>query len=252
MASQTLRDAALEYADAGWPIIRLRPQENRPLDKGGAGIATTDLAVVEAWWKETPRANIGFVPANRAVVLDVDTKNGATASPDWPLTRIARTPSGGTHHYYAHPGELIRGSIGKLAPGVDVIADGGSPWQVAVPPSRREDGAYEWINDEPLVSLSPELLDALREINTRRTGAGIAEPVELVAPGDMYDFLQDRVIRAVRAGMLDAGELSDFLMVSFERRRMPGVQYSGGPDDTRRLAEWAATSEIADDVRGWS
>lgn len=243
----TAREVALDYASKGWPVIRLRPQTNVPYGHS-ADAPTADLAVVEARWTAVPDANIGFVPAGKLIVLDVDAKNGGTASPDWPVTLTARTPSGGTHHYFAHPGEPIKGSIGKLERAVDVIADGGSPWQVAVPPSIRPDGAYEWLNaGTPIAPLSCALLDQLRAI--QRPGSGVAPPVELVAPGDMYEHLLDRAIRAVRAGMTDEDELNDFLAVLFEHRRVPGAQYGGGPKDTEKIAKWAADSNIAADIR---
>jgi hypothetical protein len=64
-------------------------------------------------------------------VIDVDVKNGAKGA-DWfwqqvwrlPKTRMHVTESGGYHVLLRHH-EGLRGSVGRIAPGVDVRADAG-------------------------------------------------------------------------------------------------------------------------------
>jgi hypothetical protein len=63
-------------------------------------------------------------------VVDVDTKNGAKGA-EWfwaqyealPKTRMVVTESGGYHIFFVHAAGL-RGSVNRIAPGVDVRADG--------------------------------------------------------------------------------------------------------------------------------
>ncbi len=57
-----------------------------------------------------------------------------------PATWRTATPSGGRHLWFRQPARTIRNRV-CFAPGLDVRTDGGS---VAVPPSRRHDGAYAW------------------------------------------------------------------------------------------------------------
>ena len=58
----SLRDAALKLARGGWPVFPIVPNAKRPLCPHGHKEATTDPGQVEAWWTETPNANIGIVP----------------------------------------------------------------------------------------------------------------------------------------------------------------------------------------------
>jgi hypothetical protein len=129
--------------------------------------ASTDPRVIEAWWRTFPRANYGIStgPAG-LVVIDLDIGKGtppARVLPDqgadeptppgivdgadvltwaaervgaqvgWGDTLTVRTPSGGTHLYYAAPdGTTIRSSAGHkgeritgLGWSIDVRAGGG-------------------------------------------------------------------------------------------------------------------------------
>ena len=42
-----------------------------------------------------------------------------------PLTRIHRTGGGGRHYFFKHPGPGIEVTDPKIAPGIDIKADGG-------------------------------------------------------------------------------------------------------------------------------
>lgn len=93
-----------------------------------AALPTHGLATL---WASYPGVLIGVPtgPASGLAVLDVDGRNGGR---DWWLanktrlstTRLHRTRSGGLHVLFKHrPG--LRNSAGKIAPGIDVRADGG-------------------------------------------------------------------------------------------------------------------------------
>lgn len=105
--------------------------KKRPTCKGGFHRAVPPSLVLMALWDERPGELIG-IPAGAVTgitVLDVDPHNGGA---DWyaenrgrlPLTRAHRTQSGGLHLLFKHkPG--LRISESKIAPGIDVRADGG-------------------------------------------------------------------------------------------------------------------------------
>jgi hypothetical protein len=97
------------------------------------------------------------------VAIDIDVKNGKDGWEaidermlDWgplPGTRTTRTPTGGSHMLYRHPGPEydIRNTAGtKVGEGVDIRGDGG---MVIMPPSRGKDGIYEQQVDTPTVVL---------------------------------------------------------------------------------------------------
>jgi Bifunctional DNA primase/polymerase, N-terminal len=114
---QQVLDAALGYAARGWPGFPCQWQGLRrkhPLTVHGHLDASTDPAVITAWWRRWPKALIG-VSTGRAsgfVVLDVDVKYndrygfetlaalGHAILPDTPM---AHTASGGLHVYFASP-----------------------------------------------------------------------------------------------------------------------------------------------------
>lgn len=72
-----------------------------------------------------------------------------------PPTRTVRTPSGGYHFYFRHPGQHTPNSAGTVAEGVDVRGDGG---YVLAPPSEGYTWHYEaeyaplpqWLADEAI------------------------------------------------------------------------------------------------------
>ena len=73
--------------------------------------------------------------------------------------------------------------------------------------------------------------------------------VEHVKPGAMYDFLVDLAVRLARAGIVHEERIARILLDEFRAVRVPGAVYNGTPADTRRVAKWAARSEIAERER---
>jgi hypothetical protein len=114
--------------------------------------ASTDPAVIRAWYQAAPSLNFGVATAN-LVVLDVDGAAGRASLARLekqhgalPQTWRASTGSGGRHIYFSPPPRVdIRNSAGKLAKGLDVRANGG---YVVVPGSRHYTGhLYAWFQD---------------------------------------------------------------------------------------------------------
>jgi hypothetical protein len=124
-------EAALAYTVPVFPCS----QSRRPRTPRGFYDATTDPAVVTAWWNQWPAALIGMRTgrASGRYVLDIDVKkpgeNGFDSLEDLgyqplPATPMAHTQTGGVHVYFRSEREL-RNSTGDLAPGLDVRGDGG-------------------------------------------------------------------------------------------------------------------------------
>ena len=148
-----LSAAALAYVrDFDWYVFPVGP-DKKPLTPHGFKDATQDAGQIRQWWSRWPSANIGVAcGASGLVVIDIDVKDNAPGLENWakltadrePIeTAMARTPSGGFHCFFLAPDLVdIRNSAGKIAPGIDVRADGG---YVIVPPSETDVGSYEWI-----------------------------------------------------------------------------------------------------------
>lgn len=187
-----LKAAAQELALAGFSVFPIKAGDKRPpLVRRGFYAATTDAATIERWWSLFPDANIGLRTGAGLAVVDVDPRNGGTV-PNLPDTLKVRTPAGGWHFYYSVD-VPVRCSSGKVAPGVDIKADGG---YVLAPPSRRADGEYVWMGGTLAVA-DPSLLDPQRRAESEPPIGGSArplnwtpwEPRETVREGERHDEL---------------------------------------------------------------
>ncbi|MHB8587196.1 MAG: phage/plasmid primase, P4 family [Thermoplasmatota archaeon] len=172
----TMLDAALAYAQRGWPVFPLRPRSKEPLTAHGFKDATTDATQVRAWWTTHPQANIGIATGRTAgiVVLDVDAKTGGLETArhledthgSLGRTPLVLTPGGGRHAYFQHPGTEMRSRAG-IAPGMDVRTDGG--YVVAPPSVHPNAGTYAWHlelgESTPLAALPSWLLDLMTSRN---------------------------------------------------------------------------------------
>jgi putative DNA primase/helicase len=108
------------------------------------------------------------------LVLDVDGDEGReslhaleAAHGTLPVTVQSKTRRG--HHiYFQNPkGYNIRGSVGKLGPGLDIRANGS---YIVAPPSRHVTGQYEWLNQNSLVPIPNWLLGILEGPTAKKTG----------------------------------------------------------------------------------
>lgn len=166
--------AAQALAAHGLAVFPVAPDCRHPLTAHGCKDANATVEGVEALWRPSPLANVAVAcgAPSGAFVLDVDRHPGGadglttlaaleTAHGPLPATWRTRTPSGGLHLWFCQPvARQLRNRVGFL-PGLDVRADGGS---VAVPPSRRADGAYTWLIapwSRPLADAPAWLLDLI-------------------------------------------------------------------------------------------
>lgn len=162
-----LPDAALWYADQGWPVFPCRPGEKVPLICGGFKKATTAPRIISAWWAGTPDANIGLAVPEGHVVIDVDRVASLQALKatglDLPATATQSTPRGGLHLLYSSSRRL-RQTTGDLAPGVDTRAAGRG--YILVAPSVVDGKPYSWstaLGRENVAPLPHAIEEALAE-----------------------------------------------------------------------------------------
>jgi len=212
--SWPLSAAAPEFAAAAVPVFPCLPGGKRPSAEHGLLDATTDPGQVEAWWKQTPTANIGLPTgaASGVVVVDIDVHGPvdgyeAFARADWAglvdgWEFLVRSPSGGMHAYFPAIPEAEQRSWQAARAGIDFRGDGG---YIIAPPSR------QFIKSNEIRYL----------VNTINTGP---------------------------ATSLDADRLRDFL-----DPRPPGRPPSRGvarEADVSRLAAWVATRGEGERNRG--
>jgi hypothetical protein len=228
--------AALDLALRGIVCFPCRA-DKAPACRSGFKAATSDPAALRDLWQRHPGPLIGVTTgeANGFDVLDVDPRHGGDA---WlaqhrdrlPITRTHATRSGGLHLLFQHaPG--LRCSAGKVAPGVDVRADGGFVicWPAAGFPVVTDAPIAPWPN-YLLVALMPQPRSHLRAAvfipcndsdSARRYAVGAlrrgAERVAVASEGTRNDTLNREcfaLARFVGNGLLTPSEVALALAVA--------------------------------------
>jgi hypothetical protein len=180
-ALSQLAQAALAYAENGWPVEPLHSAPGgrcscgkpnctspgkHPRTENGFKDASADPAVIRAWWARWPDANIGMMPgAAGLLAIDVDGPDGERAAQargllsEPTLEVITGRVDGGRHRWYRHPGGMIGNA--PLGPHLDVRADGG---YVLLPPSIHPTGrVYRWVGKlTEVAELPPPIIARLR------------------------------------------------------------------------------------------
>jgi hypothetical protein len=168
MPQTPMLQAALSYARSGFAVFPV-PRGTKMSFKSAArngGVrwgATRDPLEIERDFERWPTANIGIPTGkeNKFWVMELDTAahgvDGAATLArlvekfgELPATLQALSPSRSLHFYFCYPidGAIIRNDTSKrLGSGIDVRGEGG---MVVVPPSERDDGKYQWINQEKM------------------------------------------------------------------------------------------------------
>jgi hypothetical protein len=215
--STMLREAALRYAELGYPVFPcLRGENPKPLTPNGFKNASIDPEVIHEWWDRWPNACIGLATAGLMVIdIDGQANTWLTDDPekaaDLAAAPTSCTPSGGRHHIFRRPdGHDWRCSVSKIAPNVDTRTDGG---YIVVPPSIRPDGAYRWVNGAELevtASKLPDppswLVDVLDSIHPTASCTALAVPATVqpapvkavVTVAEPRDDAREIVLRAER------------------------------------------------------
>lgn len=123
-------DAALRLARRGIPVFPCGSNK-RPLTKSGYKDATTDEAQLRRWWTRYPNALVGVPTGSttQIAVVDVDPDGMDFILGEYGAlleTGRRHNTRRGFHYLFRLPdGVVIRSSVGKIAKGVDVRAEGG-------------------------------------------------------------------------------------------------------------------------------
>lgn len=198
--SLTLVEAALKYAELGWPVLPLHTPNGdgscscknqncerigkHPRVLHGVNDATVDEEIIKQWWEKWPDANIGIAAGitSNITVLDIDPKdnghvNLAQLEEEYgklPQTLRARSGSGGQHIFFNYLGGF-KNSAGKIREGIDIRTQGG--YIVAAPSLHVSGNRYQWIKHDSDIAEMPEWLKVLlREASKKST--------KLVASGE--------------------------------------------------------------------
>lgn len=193
--------SALTYARWGWRVFPLHTPRGsgcscgsatcgnagkHPRTRHGFKEATTDEAIIGAWWSDWPDANVGIAtgPESGLLVLDIDPRNGGDDSFDELVERIGPLPEtpevltggGGRHLFFRWPAGVETLRAKPLGQGIDVKGAGG--YVVAAPSLHASGRAYGWEassrpGDVPLADVPPALLAMLQAQG--KSASGIAD-----------------------------------------------------------------------------
>jgi hypothetical protein len=236
-AVPTMLDAALAYARTHIPVFPCNPLDKQPLTPHGFKDATTDEAQIRAWWTQWPNAMIGIPTGPVSGIWALDTDKDAVKQIDGeatlaqlemrhsPLlrTRTSITPRGGRHRLFIwDDNALIRNSVGKIGPGIDVRGVGG---YICVPPSQTANGgAYCWEDMKVPPAPAPTWLTALaktKRMSPRARGAldDECKKVASAQPGKRNNTLNTaafNLFQLVASGELDEQDARDRLFEAAE------------------------------------
>lgn len=166
-----------------------------PAIKGWPDKATVDPEQLEKWF-----GSGGFNPAvatgaSGLIVIDTDQKGidgdanfRALAGPhvaDLDNTFVVESPTGSRHYYFR--GDLVRNSVGLLAPAVDVRSRGG---YVVAPGAASDKGFYRIIKDQPIADIPQWLVAAIAKAYTQAEKVELTTEVDLDTPANQASALQ--------------------------------------------------------------
>jgi len=174
-----LVEHALEYAGRGWAVFPCHTVINGHCSCGNTGCvkagkhpatphgvkdATIDEAQIKSWWLQNPSYNIAVACGKKSnlFVLDEDLVDGLETNMYISRNTLrSRTGGGGAHYFFVYTDAIasVGNTVKKIANTVDTRSDGG---YVILPPSTHVSGGrYEWLNDEPVADMSPQLIARL-------------------------------------------------------------------------------------------
>ena len=228
-----LLNAALELAAAGLPVFPCAANKRPciPKDEGGDGFkdATTDPDVIRRLFSHAGARLIGVPTGQRSGfdVLDLDYRHGAKAWEDaeqhrLPETRTHQTQSGGRHLLFQRR-EGLRNSAGKIAPGVDVRAEGG---YIVAPPS----AGYRIISDAEVAPWPEWLVELARKRDPAPTRP-VTKPTEPISSRRLNAYIEKQLTHV--RGASD-GQKRDTLRRS--ARAIGGVVEQAGLSDDSAIA----------------
>jgi hypothetical protein len=242
--NETERQALKAALRLSYPSFPCDAQK-RPTVRGGFKSAATVASGLASMWARNPGALVG-VPTGSASgfsVLDIDIAKGGA---EWwernrsrlPKTRRHETRSGGVHVLFKHKAGL-RNSVGRIACGIDVRADGGYIiwWPAEGFGVVNPDDLAPWpdwlIPPEAPPPPPPPIAQVKRQDGQAYSASvelklyGLAKFVERTAEGGRNGALYwaaMRVAELISAGALDRTWGSELLAESGRRTGLPEVE----------------------------
>lgn len=247
-------DAALRYAEAGYPVLLVHSLQDgvctchkgkmcntsgkHPTSgKGWQKKATTDAEIIKQWFSQKPDAHVGIMPPKGHAIIDVDPRNGGKETiralqgkAKAPFTVMQR--SGGKGYHLVFKGE----PNGPLGDGIDVKKHGRG-FVVAWPSGHISGGAYTWEEGKAPWDIEPAELPAWLKGRAAAHDSGFED---LVSP-DIYVGAAptDVPIDTVREALnhIDADEYQMWINIG------QALRHSYGDEGQELWLRWSRTSD---------
>jgi len=197
--------------------------------------ASTDVAILETWWRRWPRANVGVAPGRAGLaVVDVDPR--ANGDDSFRLlegelgeleTFSVETGGGGTHYYLrvVQPVRSCSEFFGSSFPGVDVKSAGG--FVVGAGSLHKSGDRYRIDPGQSAIAYSSatwlERLTRGSVVSSARTAGVPFEVPQKIAPGARRDTLL-RAAGSLRAKGFSGTELLATLTATNAERCEPPLE----------------------------
>ena len=171
LASMSLLEAALAYADCGWFVLPAHPNTKRPMGNEWQRRASRDPDQIRRWWAEDPRRGIALhVGRSGAVAFDLDKDSLADLPPEMAEAlrsgTVQRSRSGATdrgHYLFAiGDNESFGDGAGAFAPYGEVKCAGVIIAQPTPHMKADQGGRYSWPASGRVPALPPALRECLR------------------------------------------------------------------------------------------
>lgn len=186
-------DQVKEYANHGWSILPVKPDEKRPYMQNWLQYTKERAGeqVLSGWFTHLSGAGVGVVTGKISGILVLDVESHCPQPIEeilrkYPTNMVSRTGSGGYHLFYQYPSNKGRVSNRvRLFDGVDLRADGGF---IVLPPTKHPSGGkYEWVN-KGMPSVFPSSILEVEGQPTNPAGeAWISELLRGVTEGGRND-----------------------------------------------------------------
>ena len=192
---------AVRYAEMGYRVVPVYPGTKRPhagLAPRGVLDASSDEALIAAWWRSCSDCGVALVPPQDVLVLDVDTPEAwDDLSGMVGEAPRARTPSGGRHVWFrVEPAKasLLKARVRAL-PGVDLRGLGRTA--LVAPPTP----GYFWEVELLPVNALPRLPEAVwrRLAPKKPRSKRVVQVVDAVPPARLEGLLRWAVRRVAEA-----------------------------------------------------
>jgi hypothetical protein len=181
-----LGNAAQRLARRGLAVFPCLVGQKEPATANGLHAATTDATTIAAWWRQQPNYNVAIATGAVSQIFVLDVDNGDDHDGEAELKKLEQEHGSlpatveaitgkGRHLYFKMPDCDLRNSASKLAPGVDIRANGG---YALAPPSLHPSGRrYVW-STESANAFAPAPQWLLDKIATPASNGNGVPPAE--------------------------------------------------------------------------